>query len=99
MDPDPTPQTRRGAAAVEAAIEEFELRTRLDEPDGSVERSGDYDLSWAYERIDAARRAADADVITSDEALAWLATEVGRELPDDQAVDELMAIPDDMDDR
>ena len=80
---------RRGAAAVEAAIEEFELRSRLDEPDGGVSEPGNYDLSWAAGRIDAARRAADADVITSDEALEWLANEVGRELPDDDLEDEL----------
>lgn len=97
MDPVTTPRTRRGAAAVEAAIEEFELRTRLDEPDASVARSGDYDLGWAYDRIDAARRAADADVITSDEALAWLAAEVGRELPDDEPVEDLMGVADDED--
>ncbi len=79
---------RRGAAAVEAAIEEFELRTRVDEPDGSVAEPGSYDLGWAAGRIDAARRAADADVITSDEALEWLASEVGRELPDEGLEDE-----------
>ncbi len=77
------PRTRRGAAAVEAAIEEFELRSRLDEPDASVTEPGDYDLGWAYGRIEAARRAADADVISSEEALTWLAAEVGRELPDE----------------
>jgi hypothetical protein len=76
--------TRRGAAAIEAAIEEFDLRTRLDEPDGSVDRAGDYDLAWARDRIDTARRAAEADIVTSQEALAWLAAEVGRELPDEQ---------------
>lgn len=83
-----SPRDRRGAAAVEAAIEEFELRTRVDEPDGSVAEPGRYDLSWAAGRIDAARRAADADVITSDEALEWLAGEVGRELPDEPLEDE-----------
>lgn len=77
-------QVRRDADAVEALIEEFELRSRIDEPDGSLERSGAYDLSWAHGRIDAARRAAEADVITADEALTWLATEVGRELPDER---------------
>ena len=79
-----TPTKRRGAAAVEAAIEEFELRTRLDEADASGNQPGDYDLSWAYDRIDAARRAADADVVTSEEALYWLAAEIGRELPDEE---------------
>jgi hypothetical protein len=81
------PRTRRGSAAVEAAMEEFELRTRLDEPDASVVAPGDYDLAWVHGRIDAARRAADADVLTADEALDWLARAVGRELPDD-ALDE-----------
>lgn len=78
-----TPRTRRGSAAVEAAIEEFELRARLDEPDASVAKQGDYDLGWAHSRIEAARRAAAADVVTADEALEWLANEVGRELPTD----------------
>ena len=78
-----TPTRRRGAAAVEAAIEEFELRTRLDEADASAARAGEYDLSWVYGRIEAARRAADADVVSSEEALDWLAAEVGRELPSD----------------
>ena len=87
--------TRRGAAAIEAAIEEFDLRTRLDEPDGSVDRIGDYDLAWARDRIDAARRAAEADIVTSEEALAWLAAEVGRELPDDQPDEALDGLPDD----
>jgi hypothetical protein len=81
-------EKRRGAAAVEAAIEEFELRTRLDEPDGSGSEPGDYDLGWALGRIEAARRAADADVITPDEALTWLAAEVGRELPDEDVEEE-----------
>ncbi|TVR37636.1 MAG: hypothetical protein EA388_01270 [Nitriliruptor sp.] len=84
--------TRRGAAAIEAAIEEFDLRTRLDEPDGSMDRLGNYDLAWARDRIDAARRAADADIVTSEEALAWLAAEVGRELPEDDP-EEAMGLP------
>jgi hypothetical protein len=83
-----SPRKRRGAEAIEAAIEEFELRTRIDEPDGSVSQPGDYDLSWALGRIDAARRAAEADVITAEEGLEWLASEVGRELPEDDLVDE-----------
>jgi hypothetical protein len=78
---DGTSRIRRGPAAVEAAIEEFELRERLDEPDASGARPGTYDLRWAHERIDAARRAADADVITAEEALEWLASAIGRELP------------------
>ncbi len=76
-------QVRRDVEAVEALVEEFELRSRIDEPDESAARSGTYDLSWAHGRIDAARRAAEADVITADEALAWLAAEIGRELPDE----------------
>lgn len=75
------PRTRRGGEAVQAAIEELELRERLDEPDAAAARPGSYDLAWAKGRIDAARRAADADVVTADEALEWLAAEVGRELP------------------
>jgi hypothetical protein len=77
------PTIRRDAAAVEALIEEFEVRSRIDEPDASLATSGAYDLSWVRDRIDAARRAAEADVITADEALEWIAAEVGRELPDD----------------
>lgn len=87
--------TRRGAAAIEAAIEEFDLRTRLDEPDGSMDRVGNYDLTWARDRIDAARRAADADIVTSEEALAWLAAEVGRELPDDDPDEAMNMLPED----
>lgn len=80
--------TRRGADAVEAAIEEHELRTRIDEPDASGAASGDYDLSWAWSRIEAARRATAADVVSADEALGWLAAQVGRELPADDLDDE-----------
>ncbi len=82
------PEKRRGAAAVEAAIEEFELRSRMDEADGSATGPGNYDLSWALGRIEAARRAAEADVITPEEGLEWLAAEVGRELPDEDPEDE-----------
>ncbi len=77
------PRTRRAAAAVEALIEEYDLRSRIDEPNGATMDPGRYDLSWAHGRIEAARRAAEADIVTADEALAWLAAEVGRELPDD----------------
>ena len=83
-----TPRTRRGAEAVEAAIEAFELAQRTDEPDPSVQGEGDVDLSWVRDRIDAARQAADADVISSEEALAWLADTVNHELdldPDEDA--------------
>ncbi len=83
-----TPRVRRGSAAVEAAIEEFELRTRIDEPDAAVSRDSDVDLAWARTRIEAARRAADADVVSADEALDWLAAAVGRELPADPADDD-----------
>jgi hypothetical protein len=83
-----TPRRRRGAEAIEAAIEEFELRTRIDEPDASVSEPGNYDLSWAFGRIDAARRAAEADVITAEEGLAWLASEVGREIPEEDLEEE-----------
>lgn len=75
------PRPRRGAAAVEAAIEEFELRARLDETDPGLATSGQHDLGWARERIGAARRAAAADVVSAEEALDWLAEAVGRELP------------------
>jgi hypothetical protein len=87
---DATPRTRRGPAAVEAAIEEFELRERIDETDASGAGPGHYDLRWVHDRIDAARRAADADVITAEEALEWLAAAIGRELstaPDDDDYD------------
>lgn len=83
-----TPRTRRGAEAVEAAIDAYELTQRTDEPDASVRGEGDVDLSWVRDRIDAARQAADADVVSSEEALAWLADTVGRELdldPDEDA--------------
>lgn len=87
--PEPTTRrTRRGSAAVEAAIEEFELRQRLDETDASLARPSDVDLAWARGRIDAARRAAEADVVSADEALDWLAGEVGLELPSDAADDD-----------
>lgn len=75
-----TPRTRRGAEAVEAAIEAYEVAQRTDEPDLSVRGEGDLDLGWVRGRIDAARQAADADVVSSDEALAWLADTVSREL-------------------
>lgn len=82
------PRPRRGAAAVEAAIEEFELRARLDETDPGLATGGQHDLGWARDRIDAARRAAAADVVSADEALDWLADAVGRELPDELTDDE-----------
>ena len=81
-----TPRTRRGAEAVDAAIEAYEVAQRTDEPDPSVRGEGDLDLGWVRDRIDAARQAADADVVSSEEALAWLADTVNREL--DLDVDE-----------
>ncbi len=83
-----TGRTPRGAAAVEALIEEFELRSRMDEPDPSYDRPGEMDLRWAHGRIDAAQRAAAADVVTYEEAIEWLASTVGRELPLDDGDDE-----------
>jgi len=75
-----TPRPRRGAEAVMAAVEAFELSQRLDEPDGSYRAEGDLDLSWARSRIDTARRAAAADVVTAEEALEWLAVTMADEL-------------------
>ncbi len=80
MSDDPrTP--RRGPAAVEAAIDEFELRERVDETD-RAHPDAMLDLSWVRDRIDVVRRAADADIVTAEEALEWIAAVVGRELPD-----------------
>ena len=78
-----TPRPRRGAEAVMAAVEAFELRQRLDEPDGSYRADGDLDLSWARNRVETARRAAAADVVTAEEALEWLASTMA----DDRDVD------------
>lgn len=78
-----TPRTRRGADAVDAAIEAYELAGRTDEPDAAVRGQEDVDLSWVRHRIDAARNAAEADVVSSQEALAWLADTVNRELDSD----------------
>ena len=75
-----TPRPRRGAEAVMAAVEAFELSQRLDEPDGSYRPAGDLDLSWARNRIETARRAAAADVVTAEEALEWLAATMADEL-------------------
>jgi hypothetical protein len=75
-----TPRARRGAEAVMAAVEAFELSQRLDEPDGSFRPEGDLDLSWARNRIETARQAAAADVVTAEEALEWLAATMADEL-------------------
>ena len=74
-----TPRPRRGAEAVMAAVEAFELRQRVDEPDGSYGPEGDLDLSWARNRIETARQAAAADVVTAEEALEWLAVTMADE--------------------
>lgn len=73
-------RTRRGAEAVDAAVEAFEIAQRIDEPDRSYAHEGDLDLTWMKGRIETARRAAAADVVSSDEALQWLADTVGREV-------------------
>ena len=86
MDTDRT--HREGPDAVQAAIEEFDLRSRIDEPDPSTERGGDLDLRWAHSRIDAAQRAAAADVVSYEEAMEWLASTVGRELPSTDFIEE-----------
>jgi hypothetical protein len=80
--PHATPRTRRGEQALEAALEEREIRARTDEPDPSVARPADYDLRDLVD--DRARRAAAADVYTPEEALDDLAGGVGHELPDDR---------------
>lgn len=79
---------RRGHTAVEALIEEYDVLSRTDETDSSFLASRPYDLRWAHDRIGAAQRAADADVVTYEEALEWLAGSVGRELPDEALDDE-----------
>lgn len=78
-----TPRPRRGFDAVEAAVSERELRERLDEPDPSYAESGRYDPTVAGRLAgERARRAADADVYTSDEALEDVAGQVGLDLPE-----------------
>jgi len=66
-----------------AAVEAFELSQRLDEPDGSYRPDGDLDLSWARHRIQTARRAAAADVVTAEEALEWLAATMADDRADE----------------
>ena len=84
-----SPRTRRGVEAVEAALDELDIRQRIDEPDPSAARPGDYDLAGIDERVGSEhpRFAAATDVYTADEALGELAEAVGRELPDDDADD------------
>jgi hypothetical protein len=74
---------RRGPDAVNAAIEELEIRRRLDETDPSQVRAGDYDLRWAASHAGDVPLAAGTDVYTPDEALERIAEAVGRELPED----------------
>ena len=83
-----TPRPRRGPDAVMTAVEEYEVRQRLDEPDGSYGSTGDLDLTWARDRIETARRAAAADVVTAEEALEWLAGTVADERTDELDVDD-----------
>lgn len=83
-----TPRTRRGAEAVEAALEELEIRQRVDEMDPSADAPGDYDLTWARERVDDIARAAATDLTTPGEAMEDVARAVGRELPADETIDE-----------
>ncbi|MFO7960339.1 MAG: hypothetical protein R6U94_05290 [Nitriliruptoraceae bacterium] len=83
-----TPRPRRGPDAVMAAVEEFEVRQRLDEPDGSYRATGELDLTWARDRIETARRAAEADVVTPEEALEWLSATVTDERTDEPEADE-----------
>jgi hypothetical protein len=83
-----TPRPRRGPDAVMAAVEAFEVSQRLDEPDGSFRAIGDLDLTWARDRIETARQAAAADVVTPEEALEWLAATVTDERTDGLEDDE-----------
>lgn len=82
------PRPRRGHDAVMAAVEAFELSQRLDEPDGSYRSAGDLDLTWARSRIETARQAAAADVVTAEEALEWLTVTVADERDGEVDVDE-----------
>jgi hypothetical protein len=76
------PRTRRGAEAVEAALDELDIRERIDEPDGSMAAEGEHDLAWVRTHVgDDARLAAETDVYTPDEAMERVAGTVGREYP------------------
>ena len=82
MDHHVTPRTRKGVDAAQAALDELEIRERIDEPDPSAARPGDYDLAGADERVGRQPRvAAASDIYTPDEALDDLATALGREVP------------------
>ena len=84
----PTPRPRRGPEAVMAAVEAFELSQRVDQPDGSYRAAGDLDLTWARSRIETARQAAAADIVTAEEALEWLTVTVADERDDEVDPDE-----------
>lgn len=81
---DPEPRRRpRGAEAVEAAIDELDVRSRVDETDPSMAEPAELDLAWASDHTRDPKDRAAADVLHPDEVLDDLAHEVGRELPDE----------------
>lgn len=89
MDRPATPRRRReGLDAIEAALDEQDIRDRIDEPDESVRRPGDYRLDGVDRVAGPTRHAAEADVYTPDEALLDLAGGVGREVVDDDLEDD-----------
>lgn len=88
MDRPTTPRTRRGIEAVEAALDERDVRERIDETDGSVDRPGNYRLDEVDELGRDGRMAAGTDVYTSDEALDDAAGAIGREVSDDASEDD-----------
>jgi DNA relaxase NicK len=76
------PRTRHGTEAVEAALDELDIRERIDEPDASMASAGEHDLRWARDRVgDDARFAAEADGSTPDEVMERIASAIGREYP------------------
>jgi hypothetical protein len=79
-------RTRHGEEALDAALDERDIRERTDEPDASQAQPGDYDLSEVVD--DRLRVAAGTDVYTPDEALDDIASGLGRELPTDASDDE-----------
>jgi hypothetical protein len=83
------PRTRRGAEAVEAAIDELEIRDRIDEPDGSMSPAREHQLGWVRDHVgEDTRRAAETDVYTPDEAMERVASTVGREYPPEEPDEE-----------
>ena len=88
MDRPTTPRTRRGVEAVEAALDEQDVRERTDETDASVERPGDYRLDEVDTLGRDGRMAAGTDVYTPNEALDDAAGAIGREVPDDGSEDD-----------